>query len=214
MNIDTELLWRAWPDGCLAKRGVGTIGGYDCIDERRENVDSIGILFYPQGTFYSTWRRRLPDVRLGYFERVDARPTRSTHLYVGDCTPPGFPDMGAWIALHTGDRDSLLPHVDPGDVSTWACLVADLAASRGWIGVARGGCTWERLADHGVTSWVLRLFRGGDGGHETYTFGSTLTTNMETSDPALALVMARIQTREQDAQLGNLGVSHLRDVEP
>jgi hypothetical protein len=32
--IDRDLLWKAWPDGYLAMRGVGTVGGYQfCADK-------------------------------------------------------------------------------------------------------------------------------------------------------------------------------------
>lgn len=38
MKIDRELLWKAWPDGCLAMRGASTVGGWICMGEGNEGL--------------------------------------------------------------------------------------------------------------------------------------------------------------------------------
>ena len=43
MLVERDLLWRAWPEGYLARCGVRTVGGYVCI-EGNEKV--------PDATFY------------------------------------------------------------------------------------------------------------------------------------------------------------------
>jgi len=35
MAIEKELLWKAWPEGYLAIRGVGTIAGWQCVKTDR-----------------------------------------------------------------------------------------------------------------------------------------------------------------------------------
>jgi hypothetical protein len=79
----------------------------------------------------------------------------------------------------------LLPDVDTADTATWACLLKDLADAVGFVSSWSHGLTWG--GDEGTGHWTLR---NGDGMRH---FPAILV-----DDPALALVMARIQLREAD----------------
>ena len=41
MVTDRKLLWRAWPDGYLAMRGVATVGGYQCVGVAHTSIWTI-----------------------------------------------------------------------------------------------------------------------------------------------------------------------------
>ena len=96
MNIDTDLLRRAWPDGCLVARGVSTVGGFTCVR------------VYGVGDRISIW----------YRDHDDETVRDVVDLVRGATDPTKVPELVA------GD---LLPNVDPTDVATWACVLADLA---------------------------------------------------------------------------------------
>lgn len=87
------------------------------------------------------------------------------------------------------ESGDLLPNVDPADVATWACLLQDLgeALYRGNDvdpEIAPGGLLWR---PHRGDRWILEDINGNIG---------HLNVGQETDDPALALVLARIQLRE------------------
>ena len=144
MIADRELLRRAWPDGFLAMRGVGTVGGYDCIPDR--------------------------DGGLHWFPRSGVPHMPAGNWYSEDGTHPRIKD---------GD---LLPNVDPTDIPTWAGVLADLATAVGQGPRWPRGLTWVMAKPY----WRLMFFDRV--GHTFY--------DIDTNDPAEALVRARIQIRE------------------
>jgi hypothetical protein len=174
MSFDRELLWKAWPNGYLAMSGVHTVGGWICLGEDDEGPK---------------WSH--PDPRV----RADP-PPQWTRCFDGE--------------LKAGD---LLPNVDPADTATWACLLADLAQAwnctepQNHKNVPRtlslqGGLAWYSMEPG---CWVLTDGRTSAGFGRDATaceylahFTSVqMETGIDTDDPALALVLARIQVREE-----------------
>lgn len=173
--VGKELLWRAWPDGYLAQRGVQTVGGLTCVD----------ILSPVEGLAFLC--------QAGTFTILDDSAHTKRVLQAGE----------------------LLPLVDVSDVATWACLLADLAKATQvrwhdgdirWLRI--GVKTWfldvpprdhrkplNSLAaatardDHATTAALME-----DRGTYLYEF------HIDTDDPALALVKARIQLREAETE--------------
>ena len=132
MSIDRELLWRAFPDGYLAMRGVATVGGWQCIVAFRDGNPNSG-----SGIFYSS----------------------AGHFYTM-CWPEGVkdamrvPEVLASAALNRGD---LLPNVDPADTATWACLLAELGRTAG----LQEWRTLDFYRDGTKHRWMLWAFRPG-----------------------------------------------------
>lgn len=94
-------------------------------------------------------------------------------------------EVQGWI-----DDGDLLPNVNPLDTATWACLLRDLAIAASGLTFNHTGldCIWERRGACWMFSW--RSYSGFQ--------GSTLFTFHDPiEDPALALVLARIQLRQQ-----------------
>jgi hypothetical protein len=93
---------------------------------------------------------------------------------------------GSYCSLvRTPFEQDLLPNVDPSDAATWACILQDLASA---IPVTiENGAYWEHWPSDDL--WVL-----GGPNDLRYAF-----TDILTEDPALAIVLARIQTREKNA---------------
>ena len=170
MSIDPELLWRAFPDGYLAMRGVATVGGWQCIVAFRDGNPNSG-----SGIFYSS----------------------AGHFYTM-CWPEGVkdamrvPEVLASAALNRGD---LLPNVDPSDTATWACLLAEL----GRVAGLQEWRTLDFYRDGTKHRWMLWAFRPGSSETRAgaaiaaSVFRGPL---FDTDDPALALVRALIHLRE------------------
>ncbi len=153
--IDRELLFRAWPDGYLARRGVSTVGGWLCEGD----------------TFYRHNDEGDPSRVV-----VSAAKRRST------LSNEGFP------LLDAGD---LLPNVDPTDPATWACLLQDLAeASRS--PTDRYDLTWSNTDKGWRLFWQHRSMSNITG--RAY-------FDIDTDDPTLALVRARIQLQEATGKI-------------
>ena len=170
---DRKLLWKAWPDGYLAIRGVSTLNEYIC-------VQPAGPVRLPLWCHWENWDIILR--RDSWFTGREESESAEALVKAGD----------------------LLPNVDPTDVATWACLLADLAEA---LGQGRSEDGWE---GYGVMKWSLSYHsearRVGNiviNGNQTAR--TTLTVNGEdivlegvcTGDPALALVLARIKIREE-----------------
>lgn len=171
MTVDRELLWRAYPDGFLAGDGVGTVGGWRCVEV---------------APFGSVWSGRQVD---GYRYAILG----------GDVTkdPDGMYERRSdWrlgmdtfrAAIDLGD---LLPNVDPADTATWACVKQDLANALGWP--FDGDLTWRfdfevaHVANPG-TYWSLR------GATRKFFFEQAL--GPYSMDCATAFVMARARLHE------------------
>ena len=94
------------------------------------------------------------------------------------------------VMLHLWVAGELLPNVDPSDAATWACLLEDLAGERLY------NLTWEREERpeyHPPSERVAwRLWHQPTGCAKQV----VLHFFIDTDDPALALVLARIQIRE------------------
>ncbi len=100
--------------------------------------------------------------------------------------------------LTSGD---LLPNVDPADTATWACLLKDLAEAAGVAPKPGQNLLWVKVPSARV---VLRIFYNW-GGWQLAVGDWQKTTRIgplfeiDTDDPAEALVRARIQLRKTSA---------------
>ncbi len=84
----------------------------------------------------------------------------------------------------------LLPRIDPAETATWACVKADLAKAL-WGGREPIEVTFGRTR-HG--EWELSLHANPA---DMHMIDFDHIFRVDTDDPALALVLARIQLREQ-----------------
>jgi hypothetical protein len=169
-------LWAAWPEGYLAAPGVlFTRGGHLCFVIE----DEVYFLDPEDGP------RIVLNKNTGQGQRGIAHQI--------------FRELPGLL------EGAFLPNVNPNDTATWSCLLLDLARARGWEGkdengneVAVTGLTWCVISEWGSRAWVLRVYWNSPhkAHHETYTFGSTVDTNLDTDDPATALVEARVQCRK------------------
>lgn len=165
------LLWQAYPEGYLAKRGVRTVGGWWCQHEidGGDADQGAGIFACTSGRF--TPARLWPD---GVKDVV--------RLPTGACA----------AALTSGD---LLPLPDPADAATWACLLADFAAAEGTVGAIEGdpivGHCWSKVFGHDDRGWrMARVTRNGLAIQRGW-------WPLKTDDPAEALVRARASLRSR-----------------
>lgn len=190
VTIERELLWKAWPDGYLAMRGVKTVGGWQCIDGPPG----------PESLRFHNGRGVELDDRL----RMGCR---------GILIPPLTN-----YAHHICDEGGLLPDVDPSDAATWACVLLDLAnaiPAQRWLH-SKGPEKPEWLNPHQMHHFNLswhQTKRGTSDPHEwairavhskintqPYEYAESTTywhrfSIGQDTDPATALVMARIQLR-------------------
>lgn len=163
MSIDRELLWRAWPEGHLAMRGVQTLGHWQC------RWAAMGGRF---GEFIRAEGNLVPsETGLGPIRRIIVNSHEATRDDQGE---------------HA--RGDLLPLVDPADIATWSCLLQDLGSA---LGLPRAlGYRW--FGGPG-TGWELHAFTRD----EVHRHDGAPFIDIDTDDPALALVLARIQLREK-----------------
>lgn len=170
MTIEQELLLRAWPDGYLAMRGVQTAGGrWQCT-----KVQDSFVLFSD------------PDE------------------YDGDVVIRQDQAQFRGIAVFPSQDGSLLPNVDPADVATWACLLADLWFAK-WGEPAGTNLFWRHEGPEDY--WILGQLEAAQPKERRLapsSFRGTVSFNVDpeeartfTQDPARALVLARIQLREE-----------------
>lgn len=90
-------------------------------------------------------------------------------------------------------RGDLLPSVDPADTATWACLLLDLATAAKVEPLENLCLSWQR-ANATEWQWVIDSRRARRNvNHVEYGFSTSITTE----NPALALVLARIELREK-----------------
>lgn len=170
MAIDRKLLWKAWPSGFLAMRGASTVGGWICVRT-------------PFGCRYTnpqSWRFFAPSPVF----QAGQHKASSTRRLEGDAAMEAVRCQG-----------DLLPNVDPSDVATWACLLADLAETCLVLDVRANdavvGLIW-RLGDSGdpgVQAWELIVY--------ALDYDRSRLFLIDTDDPAEALVLARIQLQGQ-----------------
>ncbi len=168
VGVKKELLWKAWPDGYLAVRGVGTIAGWQCVRTPAEGV-------YANTVDHTWW---LAPVTFG----TNRAP------FGGDIVVRS--DRRVFGSVRQDGK--LLPNVDPEDTATWACLLQELAeAAHVETGPYFGHhLRWEREVTRGwppQSWWSLTCKFGGSGRQ---------FDGIDTDDPAEALVLARIQLRE------------------
>lgn len=156
MGIDRDLLWRAYPDGHLARRGASTVGGWLCQNTPEDPYAVVS--FGKDREIFS----------MGTFQ---ADPLLTDALEAGE----------------------LLPNVDPTDTATWACLLRDLADSKGRNG-ALVGTGWVRDLDG---TWCLSSYTCDIRDLEVDKTQLWRFDGLDTEDPGLALVKARIQVRER-----------------
>jgi len=171
MSIDRDLLWKAWPRGYIAILGAGTVGGWLC---RWVGMNGRVSHFF----ILETIEVDNDGYKHPRFREVKVSPRGGKG--------PIEPVSGDVAAVKRGD---LLPKVDPSDVATWACLLADFAAAV-WPGREALAWTWQRWDSDGV--WALCAVRPKETDK-----GMTHVFDIETDDAAEALVRARIQVREE-----------------
>lgn len=186
------LLWKAYPDGYLAVRGVLTVG---------DDVGSWTCLGGPDVHGMTAWASSTApaggdlawSAPVGF--RVGKRP-----LFAEDCELP-TPELAARLnrALLRGD---FLPLPDPSDAATWACLLADLAIACGMDVANAIGFTWAACYRGG---WALSVYTARSGMLWRFaakpfplpSLAETIAPEVEAEhDPARALVLARIHVRE------------------
>ena len=180
MTIDKALLRQAWPAGFVPMRGVRTVDGWTVLDMEPATESSVGGIVFVAP-------------RLGKGWPVNALALAGVHeghllIEPAKCDPE---DQALQLALHLAyENGDLLPNVDPEDTATWACLLRDLAEAAGMYPSA-ANLIWYQYWG----SWWLasRIF----GGLGTKDVQRLVTT--DTNDPALALVLARIQLRKTEA---------------
>jgi len=176
MSIGTDLLWKAWPQGYLAMRGVHTVGGWEVIE-----IDDVLTFHKNQNDFSGS----------GYTVGVPWEKGRK------------LTEFGEYLQEGPQKEGDLLPDVDPSDVATWACLLAEFAQAVGEIADLYDPSALAIAANEHIVGYSLRFVNSGDPGVRTwqlsaYTEGRELplfTYTCDTDDPALALVEGRIQVR-------------------
>ena len=105
--VELADLWKAWPSGQLAMRGLTTREGFVV----RESQSRPGVFFWNRDSVFATPPNgEKPKI----VEGVAFYASRRTQRWAR--------------ALRRG---GLLPNVDPRDVATWACLKHDLAEAAG-----------------------------------------------------------------------------------
>jgi hypothetical protein len=187
--IDRELLRKAYPNGFLAMRGVQTVCGWTCLfaDTNPYGGDHVAVGFHHTGEEcrLTCW----PDGRV-----LPCSSERHGHP---------LPLSNLERRLCEGD---LLPDVDPEDVATWACCLADLAEALDLVnpslpkydfvtGHAWRSNAWEHDFHGDKFRWWIDVHTSA--GHAwSHRFDELETTR----DPALALVLARIQLREKEGR--------------
>ena len=179
MPIGRELLWKAYPDGYLAMKGVSTVGGWVCI---RTPTDCL----YANPKNWTHWAPK-PVFAAGQWEASSTRRLEG--------------DKGMESVRAGGD---LLPNLDPeNDPATWACALRDLALAVGGMGLGldptRYDATWNvddprHRWPSQKSGWVLSCqHREASAFHRKRHFSFAFTV----VDPATALAMARAQLREE-----------------
>ena len=173
MSIDSKLLWLAYPLGHLPLLLCN--GPCNARARRYRGHSTVGgYLYYGNGYW-------ITDAgKLGSPGHASAEIW--AHACIPDCLP-----------LNNGH---LLPNVDPSDTATWVCLLEDLSEAV-WGPQELSnvehvvGYAWcfGASGDPGVRAWkLLRYMEDCKNIH--------LFMDIDTDDPAKALVLARIQLRE------------------
>jgi len=176
-----ELLWRAYPEGFLPMRGVLSVGGWTVVEPNEEE----------EPCFLAPWKDEGPYCEMREWSlSTDVKWSHLTHE-----------------VLPAGD---LLPNVQPDDSATWACCLQDLAplvnmdkhtalswaplrdegGHIGWqlVGWTDRACRWECAC----FSYVSAVRDEDVIFSHVYPYGTG-----SLKDPAIALVTARAQLREE-----------------
>lgn len=169
--IDKELLWKAWPDGYLAMRGVSTVDGWLCSGEARwwHPDHSAEIVVDPMGLTFV--------LNAGDLDHAVCRKLHANGGLLPNVDPT---DPATWACL-------LLDLARASNL-----LDAEHFPGRGRV----TGLMWESLDLHGephkeLSQWHLRA--EGYHGFSRVNFHKTRSI----VDSALALVTARIYARER-----------------
>ncbi len=106
---------------------------------------------------------------------------------------PPYEQRSSWRAdmdpfRLAADMGDLLPDIDPTDTATWACLKADLARAAGAPDLATE-ISWTSMHMAGAWHWTVS-WHEDNRRSQAQPFDS-----IETKNPGLALLMARIQLR-------------------
>jgi len=200
MAVEKELLWEAYPEGYLAMRGVSTVANWTCI-HANEPLSRWA---------YGQWGSERPREF-----NIDSDIKKTVHLAFG------LAENDVRTLLLEGG--GLLPNVDPSDPATWSCLLVDLAKAIGkrdaygarvgaveWSTGGLSGIMWSRvycqLGDDKIRKpmgwqlWLVpnRSLQGGASlAHRRHEVERIFHAAKDNDDPAEALVLARIQVREE-----------------
>ncbi len=183
-TIDRDLLRKAWPDGYLGMRGVRTVGNWQCVWEDPPFELEGGFSWLGSLTFLPPSRRHSHPINgLASLVRGKRAWTDDEFTWLDLATSKTVERLDA-----AHEAGNLLPNVDPEDVATWACLLSDLAqALVGEDDVL--DVAWRRATS---AHWRAAVTLGA--GHRVLNY----PFDIDTDDPALALVLARIQMRERE----------------
>lgn len=178
MNVTPErlaLLRAAYPAGYLAKRGVLTVGGWNCL---RARVDAnVAVMTFS--------RPPVCDVTGGLSYCAAGVPLTLLHTPAGDLG--GAPVTEWQIICDAHARGDLLP--DLTDPATWTLALIDLAEASG-LPTFTEFLVWKRESLRGSGAvWRLGTV-----------FGSLGTVfDIATKDPIEALLLARASLRGKEA---------------
>jgi len=197
--IKKELLWKAWPDGYLPMNRVNTVSGLTFV-----SLSVHGEENHP---------------KYGKYEQI------CTHWVKLDAYDD-HPWLEVWVGDHIPttqvskehERGDLLPNVDPSDMATWACLLKDLAMAYNTVVEpepenpipTEHGLAFLMIQDdprvyilscesHRVAFCADRDTAEAYASHFSSDQVRVEAAAFDTDDPALALVLARIQVREETA---------------
>ena len=189
---DRDKLWEAWPDGYLATHGLITIDNWICLG--------------------------LSDVAAVEFVSDRRNGERKFIGFDAQGHPIGH-DIVPLLVRELWRRGCMLPNVDPTDRASWACLLDDLARA---AVSSRGGdelgpddtymIEWQRHwgwqtgdrkgKDHGRWRWFLGVWKIQDSPEPVHPEDGWPMHGVyegffdaDTTDPAEALVLVRIQIR-------------------
>jgi len=157
------LLWKAYPDGYLARRGVLTVGGWQCVEGEEGEDEEDGDT--------SSWWRPIPD-NDGLTELGLLRDLPDARVNAGDLLPlPDPTDTATWACLlqDLAEASNRFEHRKP------------------WVGFAFD--IWpDTPAPAGYRCWIFSVHDTGGRSFASFTLPESIT---DEDGGAEALIRAR-----------------------